>query len=310
MSQAWQYQRERGSRPLISLLAWILRHLGRSVARLILWPLTLYFLVTGSTARRASRDYLRRVLEREPGLSDLLKHFYAFASVALDRALLPGDGGRQLQIEIHRAERVRELVESRQACLVLVSHLGSFEVLRVTGSETHRLPLRILMDRQIGAAVSDLLEELDPGFSNSIIDASQQGPSLVLALRDALDSGFSVGVMADRIRSGEPTTPVEFLGGVAQLPTSPWVLASVLRVPVLVAFGLYHGGNRYVAHFDVLAEQVRLPRQSREQALRERVQEYASLLEKRAREAPYNWFNFFDYWTQSEREPRAEQLPR
>ena len=296
MSQGWQAQRERGTRLSIQLLAWILRHLGRPVARVVLWPLSFYFLLTGSDARRASRKYLRRVLDREPTRADLLRHFHCFASVALDRALLPADHGRRLRIDIHRADRVRELVESGQPCLVMVAHLGSFEVLRVTGTQTHHLPLRILLDRQIGARVTALLEELDPGLTDSIIDATQHGPSLVLALRDALNDGYSVGVMADRLRNSEPSVAVEFLGGTARIPSSPWVLASVLRVPVLVAFGIYHGRNRYSAHFDLLYESVNLPRGQRDQALREMAQGYADLLQQRVREAPYNWFNFYDYW--------------
>ena len=34
----------------------------------------------------------------------------------------------------------------------------------------------------------------------------------------------------------------------------------------------------------------------RDEALREYVQRYASLLEERVRRAPENWFNFYDFW--------------
>src|SRR3546814_14487253 len=57
--------------------------------------------------------------------------------------------------------------------------------------------------------------------------------------------GSMVGMMADRAREGERTATVDFLGGKAQLPVAPWIMAGVLGVPVVIAFGLYRGGNHY-----------------------------------------------------------------
>ena len=73
-------------------------------------------------------------------------------------------------------------------------------------------------------------------------------------------------------------------------------MAHALRVPVILGFGVYHGGNRYTAHFELFAEHLRLPRENREAAIAEFAQRYAQRLEHYVRSAPYNWFNFYDYW--------------
>ena len=102
------------------------------------------------------------------------------------------------------------------------------------------------------------------------------------------------------LQDGEPapfaTVEVEFLGGKARLPVGPWYLANALRVPVILGFGCYLGDNRYAAHFELFAESVRLPRNDREGAVRELAQKYAQRLEYYAHLAPYNWFNFYDFW--------------
>ena len=69
-----------------------------------------------------------------------------------------------------------------------------------------------------------------------------------------------------------------------------------LKVPVLTVFGVWHGGDRYEAHVEVLSERFELPRADRDAALRARVQDYADRLAARVRAAPYNWLNFFDFW--------------
>jgi predicted LPLAT superfamily acyltransferase len=66
--------------------------------------------------------------------------------------------------------------------------------------------------------------------------------------------------------------------------------------PVILIFGLYRGGNRYDVHFERLAERITLEPRERQRAIERWVQRYAERLEYYARSAPYNWFNFYDFW--------------
>jgi predicted LPLAT superfamily acyltransferase len=50
------------------------------------------------------------------------------------------------------------------------------------------------------------------------------------------------------------------------------------------------------AHFELFSEHLHLPRENRDAAIAEVAQAYAQRLEKYVRDAPYNWFNFYDYW--------------
>ena len=57
MSQVWNRQVERSNPFLLRLIRWIALHLGRPAARVILYPITLYFLLFAPVARRGSRDF-------------------------------------------------------------------------------------------------------------------------------------------------------------------------------------------------------------------------------------------------------------
>jgi predicted LPLAT superfamily acyltransferase len=67
-------------------------------------------------------------------------------------------------------------------------------------------------------------------------------------------------------------------------------------VPVVLAFGLYRGGNRYQLVFETFSEGLDLPRRQRAPALAALIRDYAAMLEHYTRSAPYNWFNFYDFW--------------
>ena len=72
IAPVWLGQRERGSRSLMALLAWVTLTLGRAFGRLFLPPIALYFVAFGPRARAASAAYLGRIFGRNnPGVSDI-----------------------------------------------------------------------------------------------------------------------------------------------------------------------------------------------------------------------------------------------
>jgi predicted LPLAT superfamily acyltransferase len=264
----WQEHGERGTTLALRLLRFAALRLGRRFIRPVLYPVALYFTLTSRTTRRVSREFLARVLPRPPRFRDVLRHVFSFASISLDRVFLL-TGSHPFRVEGHYGPGTLETSRTRGA-LLFVAHFGSFEVMRVGAVKTHALPLRI--------------------------DSSKGGVELVLKVREALDAGAVVGLMVDRARGAEKTLAVDFLGGTARLPVSPWLLASALKVPVMTVFGVWRGGDHYEAHVEMLADRVDLPRADRDAALRVLMQDYADRLATRVRASPYNWTNFYDFW--------------
>lgn len=290
----WQEHGERGTTLALRLMRFAALRLGRRVIRPVLYPLSLYFALTSRTTRRVSREYLTRVLPHPPRFRDVLRHVFSFASISLDRVFLL-TGSYPFRIEGHYGPGTLETARKRGA-LLFVAHFGSFEVMRIGAVQTHELPLRIVLDVNIGRRFMAALAELNPAIAAGIIDSSKGGVELALRVREALDAGAVVGIMVDRARDGEKTVPVNFLGGTAHFPSSPWLLAAALKVPVMTVYGIWRGGDRYDAHVEIITEQIDLPRADRDAALRARVQDYADRLAAQVRAAPYNWLNFFDFW--------------
>ncbi len=296
MNAKWQEHDERGTTLALRALRFAALALGRRVVRVVLYPLSLYFVLTSATTRRVSREYLARVLPHPPRFRDVLRHVFSFASISLDRVFLL-TRSYPFKVVERFGPNATELARERGA-LLFVAHFGSFEVMRIGALHDHRLPLRIVLDVNIGRRFMAALAELNPEIAAGIIDSSKAGVDLVLKVREALDSRAVVGMMVDRVRAGERTVEVDFLGSRARFPASPWLLAAALKVPVIVVFGVWQGGDRYTAHSDILTEKIELPRANRDAELTRYVQAYADRLAAQVRRAPYNWTNFFDFWAQ------------
>ena len=293
----WKARPEGGGLFALWLIRTIARRLGRRVARPLLWPITGYFLLKRGPERRASRAYLSRVLGRRVGVLDGARHVHTFAATILDRVfLLGGDLGR-FDITINGVEDVHTLLDRGNGVLLFGSHLGSFDVLRVLATRRPDYLIRVVLDKGQNPAMMKLLDALNPTIAANVIDAAQDGPSVVMAMKQSLDEGALVAMLVGRARPDEPALPAPFLGGVARFPTTPWLIAAALKVPVVLGFGLYRGGNRYDLCFEAFApEALEVPRGTRAQALALLIRRYASRLETMTRDAPYNWFNFYDFW--------------
>ncbi|WP_028007454.1 LpxL/LpxP family acyltransferase [Solimonas flava] len=301
----WQQQRERSTVFMLRLIVAIARVFGRRVARVFLYPTVLYFVLAGGAQGRASRAYLRRVLGRAPTPADRWRHFFCFASCMLDRLFLVGGYTRGLDVRVTRDAGVQRLLDEGRGALLLLAHVGSFETIRVTGSVERRMPLRVVMDRAHGGVYTAILERLNPQLAAHILDAGERGPDFLLRLKAAIERGEIVCLMADRARDGEATLRVPLLGGAVALPMAPWIVASLLQVPVLTGFAVHRGGGRYDACIECFAERVQVERRTRAADAQRYAEAYARRLEAVLRDAPYNWFNFYDYWIDDARDDRA-----
>lgn len=294
--QHWTQRPEGGGRFALWLIRTIVLRLGRPVGRLLLYPITLYFLLRRSAERHASLAYLRRVFGREPSLLDGARHVHCFASTILDRPLFLTEHFRRFDVRTHGLEQLHAQMALDRGVLLLGAHVGSFEALRVLSLSRPDVRVAVLLDRSQNPALTHLLEELNPELARSVVDLAQPSTDLMLKIKEAAERRTLIGLLGDRRRAGEPGLPAMFLGEKACFPIAPYLIAATLKIPVSLCFGLYRGGRRYDLHFETFADHLDLPRGRREQALADCVQRYAARLEHHVRLAPYNWFNFYDFW--------------
>ncbi len=294
----WRNQPERGSALGIRLTIWSARVCGRRVARFILAIVAFYFTLFATRARRASADYLRRI-DQPHGFWDSYRHIRDFAHVALDRLYFVRDDLRPFHMTHTGNEHLIELSKTRRGALLLGAHVGSFEAMRALGQE-ERFPINILVYWKNARMISRFLEEAGSDFHAKVIEINPENPSYMFEVRDAIERGELVAVLGDRVAEGEKFVTVPFLGAPAKFPAGPYLLASVLKCPVYLTFGLYHRPRTYDLYCEPLAERVVLPRGRREQAVADYAKLYAQRLEVYCRKAPRNWFNFYEFWAEGE----------
>jgi predicted LPLAT superfamily acyltransferase len=303
----WAQAPERSNALAMHMMCRFALLFGRRVSRLLLYPITLYFVLCSPAARRHSRRYLRRALGRAEQWRDGYRHVFCFASTILDRVYFLRDRHDLFELGFSGRELLEGTLAEGRGAFLVGAHVGSFEALRATrhlrdapDGQGPDLNIAFVMYPDNAVLINRTLAAIAPDALPRIIPLGRMDS--MLAIRDWLDGGGLAGMLGDRSVAGESertgSVSVPFLGRPALFNDGPFRLAALLRRRVIFMAAPYTGGAHYDVRFETLADfSERIPDAAeRERRIREAVVAYAARLEALCREHPYNWFNFHDFW--------------
>ena len=303
----WNRVAERGSLWGLRFTVGCYRLLGRRLTHLIVRIVVTYFFLTDAPGRRASLAYLKRIHATEagreklgndpPGLRHCFEHYRTFAVAIVDRLAIWLGNGEDFTYEISGIERFDQLAEERRGAIIVGAHLGNFDALRLLAKRMNRA-VNVLMYTANAPLINSVISELSPDADTRVITADPHSVQAVFAVRECLRRGEHVAILGDRVEPGKKSrvTTVSMLGGNVPLPQAPVLLAAALGCPLMLMVALSDGSGHYRVFAEPLAESVKLPRAGRDAAIKELLEAYSARLEYFCTQAPYQWFNFYDYW--------------
>ncbi|HZW12982.1 MAG TPA: acyl-CoA synthetase [Noviherbaspirillum sp.] len=290
----WARSPERSNMLMLRIMTWISLRLGRPVGRIVLHLIAGYFLLFAPASRAGSIAYLSRILKRRVRWTDIYKHFFWFASTIHDRVYLLNQRFDLFDIQVHGEQLMEELLAAGQGVFLIGAHMGSFEATRALGRHHAGLKVAMAMYEENARKINSMLAAINPAAQQDVIGLGRIDS--MLKIKEQLDQGTLVGMLADRSLGDDSLHTVRFLGEDAHLPVGPFRMAAIMRRPVVFMVGLYLGENRYEIHFEKLADFSDSAAGQRQAEIERAMARYAQLLEHYCHRAPFNWFNFFDFW--------------
>ena len=260
MSRTWRDRSERGSQKPEALI-WPAPH---AISLRAAGGISAYF---SRPRGRAAPDTSPRPVGGP--LRDSFRHLFVFATTLLDRVFMLHGRHGDLEVAVTNEHIFEAAIAAGRGCLLLGSHLGSFELLGVVGGADHRLAINMVMHLEARAGMRELLAGAGYTIPYKVIELGQ--PDSMLRVKECLDRGEVVGMLADRVYGREATQDLSFLGLTARFSLSPFRLARITGAPVVMAFGLFKGGRRY----EIVFEALDVPEPA-----------HAAILERQARRSP------------------------
>lgn len=303
MAKHWSTMQERGTLFGMRILLGFYRLVGRKVLWLMLFPVVFYFYCTGKTQRKASIAFLNQVesYKGQPiraGFWQGLTHFCKFADSAFDKidAWLGRISIDAITYQNH--QEFTKLQQSKQGAIFIGSHLGNLEVCRALSQGRYAVTINVLVFTHHAVEFNKVLKQINNDAQVNLIQVTDMSPTLAILLKQKIEQGEVIVIVGDRTSSSVAgrVNYCNFLGKPAPFSQGPFILASLLECPVYYLFCL-KTDNQYQVIFEKVADKLKFNRKTRQQDLQTTIQHFSDRLGHFASEYPYQWFNFYDFWT-------------
>ncbi len=304
----WASLKEAGTYSGLRFLFFLNRVFGRRVYSLVIYPVALYFVIFNKKSRRASQQYLQlhwsknpEVLNKKPNIFNSVIHFKYFAEAILDKGLAWSSDIQEENFVISDTSLIDELMADKRGQLIIGSHFGNLEYCRGFMQRYKDKVINILVYDKHSANFVGVMQTINPDSRVNVFQVDEFDVATILLLKQKIDVGEWVFIAGDRIPLAgvEHTVDVVFMDKKAKLPIGPYLLAKALACPVKLMFGYrhpkYHDKKVY---FDVVkfSENLSFTRKNRSVVIQSYAQQFISAIENHCLNAPYQWFNFYDFW--------------
>jgi len=302
----WAQLSEAGALTGMRLMIFAYRLGGRPLFRICLFPVILYYFLFRGQARRSSISYLR-ILRTAGAISSTswigfqsFAHFWSFANALIDKFAVWMGNITMQNIDIIGCELPDKMLAEGEGGVLLMSHLGNFEICRCLSTRNPNLKLTVLMHTRHAEKFNHLLNQQIGDNNIEILQVTEITPATAMVLSERIERGEFIAIAGDRIAVNHPENwvSVNFFGQPAPLPMGPFTLTTILQARLISVFCL-PAANGYKVIFEQLSAPLKVPRKMRQVHIQSQAQTYANQLEFHCRQFPLQWFNFFDFWLPS-----------
>lgn len=300
-AEHWAKTEERGSITGIMMLLTVFRWLGPTVCKVFTAPVLLYFFIANGEARRNLSEYLQRHQSHFkrpiPKRFLRLRIFFNFGFAIIDRLTAWTGKSKRFKLNKTQAEVFLNLKDQNKGAVILVSHIGNFDISRVGAQRHKKARFNVFMHTKNAEKITRAIKKINPSYTTRIIQGDEINIQTALLLKEKVDAGEFVVIAADRVpvNNESGTVAVPFLGKDAPFPIGPYVIAKVLACPVISLF-CTKGEDGFDVTFELFAEQVTFNKQNKTQQLQSYAAQYAALMEKQLQSTPLQWYNFHAFW--------------
>jgi predicted LPLAT superfamily acyltransferase len=298
----WSQLKEGGSVLGMRLLLLVHRFGGPLVFRLFLFPVVCYYVLFRRQSYRASRLYLTRLrgfsrASPAPNFWHVFAHFWNFGISMLDKLNVWSGRLTLADVVLHNQQLMEGLLAAHKGALLLISHLGNFEICQALSERMPEFKLTVLHHTRHAAKFNSVLNRYKGTASITLHQVTDIDMGLAMQLGEKVGAGEFLALAGDRVAIANPDSAVtvDFLGNPAPFPSGPFILGLALQVPIITVFCIKEAG-RYHIYFETLWDGGGVKRAARKGLMTELIQHYAGRLEYYCRKAPLQWYNFYSFW--------------
>ncbi len=242
-------------------------------------------------SRKTSYSYFRDILGygRWKSVRSVYVNHCMFAQTVIDKFAMYA--GRRFDVEIEGMDRFCALAAREDGFLMLSAHIGNYEIAGYTFRSERKTINPVVYADEKASVMANRNKMF--GKTNVSMITLGQDMDYLFEINRVLDEGNIVSFPSDRFMGSSRSVDCVFLGRTARFPQGPFRVAAMRGLDVLAVNVLKTGLKKYMIYvtpidYDRTAE--------RKEQTRQLAEGYVAELEKRLRQYPTQWYNFYDFW--------------
>ena len=312
----WSEEKEaiKTNKPL-KIILFLLKSLPSALVHTICYPIAFFYLIFASHARKFARAYQKQLRKftngKVPHRISAFRQILSFAFCLIEK--MEGWLGKVSFDRISmQDDDIKDLVEhlkNGESAILMASHSGNMELMRsmqdyVTKLCGRKVPIVIIMDMQMSENFTQTLKEINPEYSTNVIDASTCGPESMILIQEQVEKGALIVAAGDRtsIHNRDKVITKSFLGREAKFPYGVFLIPALVKLPVYFMFGMREKLSIFNPKYNIYIEKSKVDfaycsRSERGAFIEKCCGEFVEKLEKFCVLYPYQWYNFFNFWS-------------
>ena len=213
-----------------------------------------------------------------------------FAQVVVDRFAV--FAGKRFKLDIDGYEYFQQLELETKGFVILSSHIGCYEVAGYSLISKSKRFNALVFGGEKATVMKGRQEALSE--HNIRMIPVREDMSHLFIVNEALSNNEIMSMPADRIIGSAKVVKVNFFGETASLPAGPFSVTTMNGFDALAVNVMKISAKRYKVYVTRLSYDTQAPRKQQMQQL---ANCYVEELERRVRQYPSQWFNFYDFWS-------------
>ncbi len=277
------------------IFVWVLKSFGVLPAYFLLRFVALYYFFFSFKASRQIYGLYRYKLGYGwfSSIVKIYKNYFLLGQGIIDKVVIMSGIKNNFSFHCDGVENLRKIAAMKKGGILLSAHIGNWDVAGhlFKGLET---AINIVLYDGEDEQIKKYLEGVTGKRSVNII-VIKKDLSHIYAISDALNKNELVCMHADRFLEGNKTITTDFLGEPARFPIGPFVLASTFKVPVSFVFAV----KENKLHYHLFASEIKdYSAKGSKELIPEMLMDYAAEMEKKVKQYPEQWFNYYNFWEQ------------
>lgn len=269
------------------IFIFILQKSGIGSAYFLLKFVSAYFIFFAPKATASIYKYFRAIHQYSfwKTVVSVYKNYNIFGQTLLDKVALIAGFESKFTYTFEGEENLRVANAEGKGLMLISAHLGNWDIaghllkrldakVNVVMFEAEHEQIKRYMDEVLGARTVNIIP-----LKNDL--------SHIFLINKALRNNEIICFHGDRFLDGSASVRMKFFNKEASFPEGPFAIAAKLHVP----FTFVYAFKETKRHYHLYATEVK-----RSDNVRKILEDYIYSLEKKVRQYPEQWFNYYDFW--------------